>query len=298
MSTNYTTVDEASVDEQTDECQTTVDEWASEVEDQWTIEGTPELRASVEQDIQAKVDYADDQEIEGRLFGQTLEAQERLEAREWEIEQTHGRWDRGQDSRREEQAHIVVSEGSKRRRREFERRAASVDPRCDPDAPDPRAQLSREELAMVNQQARRVEAKLDGWSRAAISRRLAERGVDGCSVLGAVVGVFEELEQAAGTVIPIAAVEEVDRGEVCIAGTVTKLWEPSHRTIAQVGLLEDESARIRFTVWEKSGQPIVREGETVTFRGVAKSWYEGRCSVALTGWSRVGFPDRRGRSLE
>ena len=58
MSTNYTTVDEASVDEQTDECQTTVDEWASEVEVGWAAEETPELRASVEQDIQGKVDYA------------------------------------------------------------------------------------------------------------------------------------------------------------------------------------------------------------------------------------------------
>ncbi|WP_256393752.1 DNA-binding protein [Natronoarchaeum rubrum] len=293
MSTNYSTVDEASVDEQTDEYQTTVDEWASEAAAKWVVEEEVELRASVEQNIQGKVDYADDLEIEGRLFGQTLAAQERLEAREWEIEQTHERWDRGQRSRREEQARIVVSEGSERRRREFERRAASVDPRCDPDVPDPRARLSTEELAMVNKQAGRLEAKLDGWSRAAISRRLAERVVDGCGVLGAVVGVFEELEQAAGTVIPIAAVEEVNRKEVSIEGRVKVLWEPSHSAIAQVGLLEDDSGVCKFTVWKASEQTWMSEGARVRIRDAAKSWYEGRVSLALTRQSEVYFPDRQ-----
>ncbi|WP_256393014.1 DNA-binding protein [Natronoarchaeum rubrum] len=287
MSINYTTVDEASVDEQTGEYQTTVDEWASETADEWAVEEEVELRASVKQDAQAKVDYADDREIEGRLFGQTLAAQERLEAREWEVERTHERRDRGRYSMREEQTRIMVGAGSENRRRGFERRAASVDPRCDPDAPDPRAQLNREELAMVNEQAKRLEAKLEGWSRAAISRRLAERVVDGCGVLGAVVGVFEELEQAAGTVIPIAAVEEVDRGEVCIEGTITQLWEPNSSKIQQVGLIEDESGKTKFTIWAASNVKMVREGETVRFRSVAKNWYQGRVSVALTGWSCV-----------
>lgn len=288
MSSQYTIVEEGSGSEQADEQNAAWD----------VVEEGPELRASVEQDIQANVDYADDREIEGRLFGQTLEAQERREARAWEVARTRDRWDRRQDSTREARTKAVVSDGSVERRRAFERRAASVDPLCDPDTPDPRAQLSREQLGMVNQQARRLEAKLEGWSSAAISRRLAERVLRGSDVLGAVVGVYEELEHAVGTVIPIAAVEEVDRGEVCIEGTVTVLWEPSHRSISQVGILEDESGRMKFTSWTKSEQPIVEEGERVTFRSVSKSWYEGRCSVALTGWSSIEFPDRRGRSLE
>jgi len=290
MSTNYATVDEVSDDEQAGKYQTTVDEWAGEVEDEWVVEAEVELRASVEQDIQGTVDYADDQEIEGRLFGETLEAQEKREARECEVERTHERWDRGRYSMREEQTRIVVNEGSECRRRAFKRRAASVDPRCDPDAPDPRARLSKEELAMVNEQAKRLQAKLEGWSRAAISRLLAERVVEGIGVLGAVVGVFEELEQAAGTVIPIAAVEEVDRGEVCIEGTVKVLWEATHPKISQVGLIEDESGVCKVTVWKASEQPLMTEGERVRIRDAAKSWYDGRVSLALTGWSRIEFP--------
>jgi hypothetical protein len=44
-------------------------------------------------------------------------------------------------------------------------------------------------------------------------------------------------------------------------------------------------------VWKRSTQPRVAEGETVVFRNVSKSWYQGRGSVALTGWSRVEFPE-------
>ncbi len=258
-------------------------------------EASAELRPRVEAEIQAKVDL---NHPDGVGRGLTLEAEERLLAREWEIERTRHRIDDGQDSDREARTRDVVRKGSQERRKTFQKRAASVDPWADPERGDPRTELSQEELVTVNTQAERLSEKLDGWTRAAISRRLAERIADGVDVLGAVVGVFEELQRAPGQVIPIAAVEEVDRGEVSLEGRVTKLWEPSHRSIAQVGLLEDELARIRFTVWEKSDQPIVREGETVTFRGVAKSWYGGRCSVAVTGWSQVGFPDRRGRSLE
>jgi ssDNA-binding replication factor A large subunit len=145
---------------------------------------------------------------------------------------------------------------------------------------------------MVNREAARLAGELDGWSRAAISRRLAERIVDGAGVMSAVVGVFEELQRAPGQVIPISSIEDVKRREVSIEGRVTQLWNPSHPRIAQVGLIEDESGRTKVTVWKRSNQPLMREGERVRLYDAARSWYEGRCSVALTGWSSISFPER------
>ncbi|WP_132061046.1 DNA-binding protein [Halorussus amylolyticus] len=253
------------------------------------VEETAELRPTVELEIQAKVDL---NHPEGVGRGLTLEAEERLLAREWEIARTRHRIDKGQDSDREARTRKVAERGSQKRRTEFQKRAASVDPWVDPERDDPRTELSQDELAIVNKQAARLDEKLPGWTRAAISRRLAKRIVDGADVMSAVVGTFEELQAAPGHVIPIAAVWEVARREVDIRGTVTQLWEPSHHRISQVGLLEDETGRVKFTAWRKSGVPIVREGEQVEFRSVAKNWYEGRCSVALTGWSTIYFPER------
>ena len=58
------------------------------------------------------------------------------------------------------------------------------------------------------------------------------------------------------------------------------------------GFIEDESGRTKVTVWEKSNQPWIDKGETVRIHGAAKNWYNGRVSVALTGWSTVHFPER------
>jgi len=110
--------------------------------------------------------------------------------------------------------------------------------------------------------------------------------------MSAVVGVFEELQTAPGTVVPIEKLEDVNRKEVSIEGTVTVLWESDSPAIQQVGLIEDDSGKTKITVWEKSNQPWIEEGEHVRIHGAAKNWYNGRVSVALTGWSTVHFPER------
>jgi len=145
---------------------------------------------------------------------------------------------------------------------------------------------------MVNEQAARLEAQHGGLTRAAISRQLAERIAAGMDAVDAVVEVIELIRDEAGVVVPIDQIENVDRGEVTVEGRIIQLWEPSSPAIQQVGLIEDESGRTKFTSWVKSRQPMVDEGERVRFRAAAKNWYEGRCSIALTGWSEVHFPER------
>jgi len=221
----------------------------------------------------------------------TLEAEERMQAREWEIGRTHERWDRHAESEREARTRAVAGEGSIERRREFGTRAASVDPWADPERADPRELLTRGELGAVNREAARVSEELPGWSRGAISRRLAERVVDGVDVASAVMQTFEELQVGPGQVIPIAAVGRVDRQEVDVAGEIIQLWNSDHPAISQVGLIEDETGTTKFTSWTKSNARVVREGDRVRLRSVARSWYEGRVSVAVTGWSHVAVLD-------
>ncbi|MCU4975020.1 hypothetical protein OB955_20125 [Halobacteria archaeon AArc-m2/3/4] len=71
-----------------------------------------------------------------------------------------------------------------------------------------------------------------------------------------------------------------------------EFWEPSYPSMQQVGLIEDETGRTRFTSWKASRQPMVCEGERDRLRAVAKNWIQGRYSITLTGWSEVVFPER------
>jgi hypothetical protein len=260
------------------------------------VDETPEFEATVEQETQAKVDANHPDGIADtsadRIPGVTLEQEERIQGREAELERISAQAKLGTQEGREQRTREVAAHGSKERRQTFQKRAASVDPWADPERDDPRAELTQDQLAAVNTQSQRLAEQLDGWSRAAISRRLAEAVVDGRDLTSAVVRVFEELETAPGQVVPIGKLDQVDRTEVSIAGRVKTLWRPSHPSIAQVGLIADESGQTRVTIWKASEAPWIAEGERVRIHGAARNWYEGRVSLAVTGWSTITFPER------
>ena len=293
MSSKNVPSEVVSVDEQAFEKsdEAAVDEDGFEVVDE-----TPEFQATVQMEVQAKVDANHPDGMvdtsEERIYGATLEQEERIRAREAELERISAKAEMGTQEGREKRTRDIAAKRSAERRAEFQKRAASVDPWADPERDDPRAELTQEQLAAVNKQSMRLAEKLDGWSRAAIGRRLGEAVVSGKDLTSAVVGVFEELQTAPGQVVPIGMLEDVNRKEVSIEGTVTQLWEPSSSAISQVGLIEDESGKTKLTSWVASDQPWIEEGERVRIHGAAKNWYNGRVSVALTGWSTVHFPER------
>ena len=293
MSSNSSSSKVVTVDEQAFEKAggQTVDEDGFPVVDE-----TPEFRATVDMEVQAKVDsnHPDARVEEGpdHMFGKTLEQEERIEAREAELEHISAQAELSQQEGRAKRARDIAAKRSAERRVEFQKRAASVNPMADPERGDPRAELTQEQLAAVNKQSMRLAKKLDGWSRAAIGRRLGEAVVGGKDLTSAVVGVFEELQTAPGTVIPIGKLENVNRKEVSIEGRVEVLWDADSPAIAQVGLIADDSGKTKVTSWVASDQPWIEEGERVRIHGAAKNWYNGRVSVALTGWSTVHFPER------
>ena len=66
-----------------------------------------------------------------------------------------------------------------------------------------------------------------------------------------------------------------------VVAEVVQLWEPHSETIAQVGLLGDESGRLKFVKWESAGLPELVKGETYRFQSVVTDQYQGRYSVSL-----------------
>jgi len=200
MSSKNATSEVVSVDEQafenTDEA--AVDEAGFEV-----VEETLEFQATVQMEVQAKVDANHPDGMvdtsDERIYGATLEQEERIRAREAELERISAQAELGTQDGREKRTRDIAAKRSVERRAEFQKRAASVNPWADPEREDPRGELMQSELAAVNKQSKRLAEKLDGWSRAAISRRLSEAIVSGKDMTSAVVGLFEELETAPGT---------------------------------------------------------------------------------------------------
>lgn len=60
----------------------------------------------------------------------------------------------------------------------------------------------------------------------------------------------------------------------------------------KIVVIGDESGKIRVTIWNASTAPMIEEGEQVRIHGTARNWYQGRVSLAVTGWSTLHFPER------
>jgi replication factor A1 len=84
-------------------------------------------------------------------------------------------------------------------------------------------------------------------------------------------------------------VDDVDEPEqwVDLEVQVVDLWEDTHESMAQAGLLGDESGTIKFISWAASDLPPLREGESYRLDGVVTDEYEGRHSVKLVSTTGI-----------
>ncbi|MFW5950240.1 MAG: UvrD-helicase domain-containing protein [archaeon] len=91
----------------------------------------------------------------------------------------------------------------------------------------------------------------------------------------------------------------VDPGEVGdrvrITATVATLWDDTHESQAQAGLLEDESGRIKFVSWERTDPPVVAEGERYVFDEVEVSEYNGDREIHFTESTTIQERERGNR---
>jgi len=80
-----------------------------------------------------------------------------------------------------------------------------------------------------------------------------------------------------------------DEEWVDVRAQVIDLWDVTHDSMAQVGLVADESAQMKFVKWAKNTDelPTLEEGVTYDFSSVITNEYEGKFSISLNKASSV-----------
>ena len=98
-----------------------------------------------------------------------------------------------------------------------------------------------------------------------------------------------EHEDISGGASQSASVADINAPEEWLDLTVkvVDLWEPGAESIAQVGLLGDESGTIKFTKWAKSDLPELEEGSVYRLESVVTDEYQGRFSVKLNSSTAI-----------
>jgi RPA family protein len=87
------------------------------------------------------------------------------------------------------------------------------------------------------------------------------------------------------------SIDEADKW-VDVVAEVVELWQPRSEKIAQVGLLGDESGRLKFVVWASADLPELEEGGTYEFESVVTDEYQGRFSVSCNSATSISETDQ------
>ena len=88
----------------------------------------------------------------------------------------------------------------------------------------------------------------------------------------------------------IASLDSADQW-VSTTAKVVELWEPGHESIGQVGLLGDETATCKLTIWDSADAPEVEEGDVYRFENVVTDEYQGNMGVQVNSASSIDDAD-------
>lgn len=99
--------------------------------------------------------------------------------------------------------------------------------------------------------------------------------------------------------VDITDINDLDADEfITIEAQVAELWDDDTDSIQQVGLLQDNTGRIKFKSWSTSNPPMLNEGDSYRLEGVATDEYQGNMSVSINSQTEMEFSDETFESPE
>jgi len=127
----------------------------------------------------------------------------------------------------------------------------------------------REQLAELHKQFR---VPLDEAERS-VTRQVAEDH-------GVSLGALQRSTRSLASI-------DTDGAWIDVQVKVVELWEPTHESIAQVGLVGDESGTMKFVAFETSELPPLEEGASYRLESVVTDEYQDSFSVKLNSETAI-----------
>ena len=85
---------------------------------------------------------------------------------------------------------------------------------------------------------------------------------------------------------------------VSFTGKVIQLWEKMHDSVAQVGLVGDETGISKFTIWENSFLPLLELNKTYQFKNTVVKPWNGRVNIELNKASNIAPSEKEIQRFE
>ncbi len=97
-------------------------------------------------------------------------------------------------------------------------------------------------------------------------------------------------EGGGGGLVDLEEIDEPDQF-VTVEVEVTELWDNDSDAISQVGLVHDNTDRIKFKAWSTSEVPLLTEGQAYRLESVATDEYQGRMEISLNSSTEIEMID-------
>jgi len=165
---------------------------------------------------------------------------------------------------------------------------------------DPFEQLDEESSQRVREAADRIRDRLiTPPNHVFLKYCLGSKVASGQDLFTAQSNVLDEFYQEPGIIQPISSVPVIPSKynvEADIQGTVARVWEPKSHTQQQVGLIEDDTGTIKFTVWKRSNQgTLFQEGDIVRIVAGKVGKYRDQATLAADSETQITIVERGDR---
>lgn len=101
--------------------------------------------------------------------------------------------------------------------------------------------------------------------------------------------IVDESAQSSSGTADLMKLDDIDESIdwASVEVEVVDLWDNDTESIAQVGLVADDSGRIKFTSWSKSNLMLLSEGSQYRLENVSVSEYQGNLDISLNSSTEI-----------
>lgn len=98
----------------------------------------------------------------------------------------------------------------------------------------------------------------------------------------------EYYEGAGGNqTVSIADIPQEDGKWINLRAKCSQIWDTVHESMAQVGLIGDETGRVKYTIWKNADLPPLEEGKSYSFENIVTNEWNDRISVTFNKTSVI-----------
>ena len=93
--------------------------------------------------------------------------------------------------------------------------------------------------------------------------------------------------QNANQSVSVADIPKEDGKWLNLRAKCVQIWDSAHESMAQVGLIGDDTGRVKYTIWKNANLPLLEEGKSYSLENIVTNEWQDKISVTFNKTSKI-----------